>query len=54
MAYEGDVNERWSWTENRVHELRRLIAEKLTSAQIAEGPSWGPRTVHQAPSWKGP
>jgi len=36
MAYEGDVNERWSWTENRVHELRRLIAEKLTSAQIAE------------------
>jgi len=36
MAYEGDVNERWSWTENRVHELRRLIAEKLTSSEIAQ------------------
>lgn len=36
MAFDSQEKERWSWTENRVHELRRLIAEGLTSFQIAK------------------
>lgn len=36
MAFDSQEKERWSWTENRVHELRRLIEEGLCSPQIAE------------------
>ena len=37
MAYEGEkAVEQWAWTENRVHELRRLIELGLCSFEIAE------------------